>query len=358
MKTMTMKASPPASSAASKKVKGPIFRSWPWNAYWPVRLDSSREAPLAPKDQLDAIQLRAAISHPDLPQHQARLETYRQFYNLPGQSKQALIALAGYDIHVMHWQQTHAKGTVWVLHGYLEHSALYAPLYTQLLEAGYDIITFDLPGHGLSTGEHSAIQDFDEYQQILAGLQAQYGQSPLPWLAIGQSTGAAIIMQQVLTQRVEGRLPLFARAMLLSPLVRPAKSAWWHNTAGLAVISRFKQQVPRYFRRNNSNPEFLRFVRLQDPLQPRTMSLRWIQALSRWMLMMKSMPSCRFPVWLVQGARDQTVDWRFNNEYIRQHFRLQCQLLLEEGSHQLINERADIRAPLTALIPAFLTATD
>ena len=30
--------------------------------------------------------------------------------------------------------------------------------------------------------------------------------------------------------------------------------------------------------------------------------------------------------------------------------------MLEEGSHQLINERADIRAALTALIPAFLHA--
>jgi hypothetical protein len=31
-------------------------------------------------------------------------------------------------------------------------------------------------------------------------------------------------------------------------------------------------------------------------------------------------------------------------------------LILEEGSHQLINERADIRATLTGLIPAFLHA--
>jgi hypothetical protein len=30
--------------------------------------------------------------------------------------------------------------------------------------------------------------------------------------------------------------------------------------------------------------------------------------------------------------------------------------MLEEGSHQLINERVDIRAALTGLIPAFLHA--
>jgi alpha-beta hydrolase superfamily lysophospholipase len=59
---------------------------------------------------------------------------------------------------------------------------------------------------------------------------------------------------------------------------------------------------------------------------------------------------------MAQGARDQTVDWQYNIEFIRQKCRLQTLLMLEEGSHQLINERADIRQALTALIPAFLHA--
>ncbi len=69
--------------------------------------------------------------------------------------------------------------------------------------------------------------------------------------------------------------------------------------------------------------------------------------MSRWMLEMEARPACRIPVWLAQGAQDQTVDWRYNIEFIRRKFRLQTLLMLEEGSHQLINERADIRAALT-----------
>ena len=67
-------------------------------------------------------------------------------------------------------------------------------------------------------------------------------------------------------------------------------------------------------------------------------------------------PACRIPVWMAQGALDETVDWRYNIEFIRTKFRLQTLLMLEEGSHHLINERADIRAALTGLIPAFLHA--
>ncbi len=90
----------------------------------------------------------------------------------------------------------------------------------------------------------------------------------------------------------------------------------------LGIIRRIKREVPRHFRRNNHNPEFLRFVRLKDPLQPRMMGMDWILAMSKWMQEMEARPACRIPVWLAQGAQDQTVDWRYNIEFIRRKFRL------------------------------------
>ena len=52
----------------------------------------------------------------------------------------------------------------------------------------------------------------------------------------------------------------------------------------------------------------------------------------------------------------QSLEPEFTSDKFRRKFRLQTLLMLEEGSHQLINERADIRAALTGLIPAFLHA--
>lgn len=251
------------------------------------------------------------------------------------------------------------KGTVWLLHGYLEHSGIYQPIIKELLDQGFSVLTYDLPGHGLSSGAVAGIEDFDDYQTILHKISAMVEnaeQLPKPWLGIGQSTGGAIWMHHILEYAEQRKNPMVDRVLLLSPLVRPAKSAWWHNSIGLGLIRRIKRQVPRHFKRNNHNPEFLRFIRLQDPLQPRTMSMDWILAMVKWTVQMEQRPPCRIPVWLAQGALDQTVDWRYNIEYIRRQFRLQTSLILEEGSHQLINERADIRAALTGLIPAFLHA--
>jgi alpha-beta hydrolase superfamily lysophospholipase len=53
------------------------------------------------------------------------------------------------------------------LHGYLEHSGIYQPIIKEILEQGFSVITYDLPGHGLSNGSPASIQNFDHYQQVL-----------------------------------------------------------------------------------------------------------------------------------------------------------------------------------------------
>lgn len=292
------------------------------------------------------------------------LEGYRTLYGLNkinANHWQGYLNVADHKIHVQVFQPTEGvKGTAWLLHGYLEHSGIYQPIIQEILDEGFSVITYDLPGHGLSEGPIASIREFSIYQDILQQIGAWATHNlavlPKPWLGIGQSTGGAILIDHSLSASAQRKPPMMDRLLLLSPLVRPAKSAWWHNSVGLGLLKKIKRDVPRSFRRNNHNPEFLRFVRLTDPLQPRVMGMDWILALARWMVHIEQLPASRVPVWMAQGAQDQTVDWRYNLEFIRKKFRLQTLLMLEEGSHQLINERADIRAALTALIPAFLGA--
>ena len=297
-------------------------------------------------------------------QHNAHIDGYRALYGLDRLvcvHDQGYLRAADHRIHVQVFRPKDVTilGTVWLIHGYLEHSALYQPIIAELLAEGFSVLTYDLPGHGLSNGPVASIGEFSIYQAVLDDLHrwanAQDTQLlPQPWLGVGQSTGGAIWLDHVLSHHARRKPAMVERLLLLSPLVRPSMTAWWHNPVGLSIISKIKREVPRAFRRNNHNPEFLRFVRKSDPLQPRVMGMEWIMALSRWMIKMERYPACRMPVWMAQGARDQTVDWRYNIEFIRQKCRLQTLLMLEEGSHQLVNERADIRAALTALIPAFL----
>jgi hypothetical protein len=73
---------------------------------------------------------------------------------------------ADYTIVQQCWQVEIPKATVIIVHGYLDHSGLYGRLIRWSLEQNYNVICFDLPGHGLSSGEPANIDSFATYTHI------------------------------------------------------------------------------------------------------------------------------------------------------------------------------------------------
>ncbi|MCC6201028.1 MAG: alpha/beta hydrolase [Moraxellaceae bacterium] len=251
----------------------------------------------------------------------------------------------GYQIAAHVFMPTSAQGTVFILHGYLDHAGLYRHLIRDCLQKGYAVVIPDLPGHGLSSGERTDIPDFDDYQLMLESFVSQYGEELTgPWYGVGQSTGGAILMDHVLTTCADDRKPFFQSVLLLAPLLRP--SQWQKVRFGYGLMRHFRVAIPRVFRNNSSDKDFLRFVREEDPLQARWVPMNWIGSLRRWVLRMVDMPSCEFPVLLVQGERDETVEWRGNNDFVRTRFHVVHEAILPEASHQLANEREDLRQPV------------
>ncbi|MGH8492532.1 MAG: alpha/beta hydrolase [Moraxellaceae bacterium] len=236
-----------------------------------------------------------------------------------------------------------ARGTVFFLHGYLDHSGLYRHLMRDCLERGHAVFILDLPGHGLSSGDRVDIPDFSHYQYVLSDAIERYGSElPSPFYAVGLSMGGAIVMDYVLSASAQGRPAPFRKILLLAPLVRPAQ--WAQIRFGWWLVRHFRPAVPRVFRNNSSDEEYLHFVRERDPLQARQVPMRWIGALRRWVGYMGRLPPCPTPALLVQGGRDETVEWTYNNEFVRQHFPLEYEALIPDASHQLPNERDDLRA--------------
>lgn len=259
----------------------------------------------------------------------------------------------GYHIAAHVFMPLQTRGTVFILHGYLDHAGLYRHVIRDCLQRGFAVFLPDLPGHGLSTGERIDIPDFDDYQMMLEAAFSQYGEDlPGPWFGIGQSTGGAILMDHVLSACAQERKPAFRSVLLLAPLLRPAQ--WQQIRFGFWLMRHFRAAVPRVFRNNSSDAGFLRFVREEDPLQERWVPMSWIGALRKWVLRMQTLPPCDFPVLLVQGMRDETIEWRGNNAFVRSHFRVVRETLLPEASHQLANEREDLRAPVHAAIAELL----
>lgn len=251
------------------------------------------------------------------------------------------VVLAGqsYRVATFYWRPSHPKGAVFLVHGLFDHAGLFQPLVRHLLSQGYAVIMVDLPGHGISDGEPTAINGFTDYaavvQDTLAGFQSELG--ILPVYGLGQSTGAAVLMTMAFASAASGSLSPFQRLVFLGPLVRPRK--WVLVALGYRLLGRLIRRVNRDFSIASSHDEqFLNFLRNHDPLQSRTLSLRWVGALFDWVNKFPAQPSVLTPLLVVQGTEDYVVDWQHNVPAIQQHFSDAQISYIQGAMHHLPNE--------------------
>ncbi|MDF3932576.1 alpha/beta hydrolase [Pseudomonas citronellolis] len=277
----------------------------------------------------------------------SQAQAYQAFYGLdlelrhPGlESRLGSFDCAGYRIAVQYWRPLLARGSLVLLHGYYDHMGLYGHIVDWALELGLAVIACDLPGHGLSNGAAASINDFEEYQAVLAGLLEQAAQLglPQPWHLCGQSTGGAILLDYLLTGAPR---PELGRTLLLAPLVRPR--AWGWSKLSYQLLRPFVGSIPRKFTENSNDADFLTFLRDRDPLQPRILPTAWVGALARWIPHIEGAPPSPQSLLVVQGDADETVDWRYNLRVLEGKFeRIEC-LLLTGARHHLANESEALR---------------
>lgn len=256
---------------------------------------------------------------------------------------------ATHTLAVHQWRQPGATSNLLLVHGYFDHTGLYGKLIEYGLSRNCNVLAFDLPGHGLSSGEVAVIDDFGDYSQAIADVLAHSRLPELPQWVMGQSTGGAALVDYASKYSWP-----FAAVVLLAPLVRP-KGWWWVRLAHI-VLHRFKDGMRREFAQNSSDREFLAFLR-RDPLQSRQVSVRWVGALRRWLATLDVRDLGVGPALMIQGDADQTVDWRYNLGIVGTLFPGSRIEMLPGAGHQLANESGLIRKRYLAVVDAWLENT-
>ena len=281
-----------------------------------------------------------------------RLKDYLSFYNLDFSTRHptaqyhcGTVNSGPFKLWTQRWIQPDARANLLLVHGYFDHAGIYDKLIDYGLSRRCNVLIFDLPGHGLSTGARATIDDFADYGRAVHDVVAAVDMPSLPFLALGQSTGCAALMELARNHAWP-----FDKLALLAPLVRPAGCLGVR--LGHSLLHRFTDSLERKFNRNTSDLGFLEFLR-NDPLQSHRMSLLWIGALKRWL---KSLPLADLGVGsalVIQGEQDGTVGWRYNMRAIVQLFPGSQIHYLPRAGHQLANESEEIRADYSRALDQF-----
>lgn len=288
----------------------------------------------------------------DPAQLSAELAAHLNYYQLPTPSEQlrfssaALTTAATERVVWYRWQPPAARRRALVVHGYMDHSGLYHHLIKELLARDCEVLCFDLPGHGLSSGKRASIDDFNHYQLALDALLAAVAQwPPLPLVGLGQSTGGAILLQH-LVDHPAPEAP-WQSLNLFAPLLEPAR--WSALRWLLVLLGPLLTTVPRSFKANSSNRDFNHFLAHRDPLQTRVIPLAWLRAMQRWIVAFKPR-SGPAGVRIIQGDNDNTVAWRRNLANFARQFTALEVAIIHGAGHQLVNESAPLRTEAFAQI--------
>lgn len=285
----------------------------------------------------------------------AALAEYYQYYGIDYEARIdgvqhdcGTVRSGSFALAVQRWQLLDARRNLLLVHGYTDHVGLFGHLVEFGLNQGFNVITFDLPGHGLSTGVSVEIDDFGDYSQAIANVLEAAALPDLPWCAMAQSTGCAALMDYA------RKYPWpFSATVFMAPLIRPA--AWLRIRAGHFVLQRLKDRIAREFTQNSGDEAFLAFMRT-DPMQSQTISVRWVGALRRWLAGLEFTDLGVGPMLVLQGDADGTVAWEYNMKRIVELFP-ECHIeMLPGAGHHLANETEEIRAAYLGKVSRFLDA--
>lgn len=286
------------------------------------------------------------------------INVYNQYYGLDLESKfiglQHIVGsfnAAEFTISGHVFVLPQAKGTVLLVHGYYDHVGLYHHIIEHCLSQGYSVFSYDLPGHGLSSGERAAIQSFRQYDDVFcAALEWVQKELPSPLVVIGQSTGGAVIINYLLSRSINKTNNPFANVFLMAPLVRPVD--WTISKLFFYLAKPFVKQLKRQFAQNSHNLDFLSFISTSDPLQPLFLKTNWVGALKKWIRFIEASTPVDLEIHVIQGTQDGTVDYRHNMLVLEEKFSGFDVTFVEQGCHHLANEEPiKLQQVLAAMTP-------
>ncbi len=267
----------------------------------------------------------------------AILKKYLTYYNLDHESLERVgyLKTPNYNIGVLSFQNEEPKGTFILSHGFMDHSGYLHRLINHLLKENYNVIAYDLPGHGLSSGTPFNIYSFEEYQIVLESVLTQL----VPFISgdiyfVGFSTGAVGMLRSLVNEDDLG----FKKIFLAAPLIEVQKSKLLDSIN--YVASRLTDKLPRIpNEKTSSDPEFHNYRKL-DPLSPDYTRTNWYTQYYYWSNYIQKFEGLEFEnVHLIQGDKDSTVNPNTNINWISKAFPNSSVSVIKGASHQLLFEK-------------------
>ena len=241
-------------------------------------------------------------------------------------------------------------------HGLFDHCGLYLALIKTLYLQGYDVIAFDYHGYGLSSGEATHCDSFNDYLNDLMRVEETLNGRPADVYA-GQSTGCAII-SLMLDKRAQNMCANASAEKKSKAVILLAPLAYPRGLRSIRLsyffLSPFIHWFPRTFRCNSSKLSFVEFIKSRDPLQSLAIRLSWIRALFQWRKDIEKLKPNLCNALIFLGDKDGTIDQAAVRRCYARLYPQAVWSTVVGGGHHLVNERDELYMSIDRQIGEFL----
>jgi len=277
------------------------------------------------------------------------LQSYHTFFNLPADSgdfhyRIGTLESESRKIVIQSWSRPGSTETILIGHGYLDHTGLQARTIRYFLQQGMNVVAYDLPGHGLSTGKRMEIDSIGAYSVVL-GQVADLIHKEIPGTLhyLGHSTSCLAAVNLF----ARGKDP-FDRVIFIAPLVRHwmwQAGMWSQPLVNLLGV----RSVPRIPANLTGDDTFMTLLRT-DPLRSDRVPVSWALALYDWDGKRPRGVISGRKITVIQGTFDTVVAASWNLDYLKTVFPGLTCYWIPGGRHHLLNEAPALRDQVFGLI--------
>jgi alpha-beta hydrolase superfamily lysophospholipase len=254
------------------------------------------------------------------------------------------VRIGNAEVACQTWIPARSRGTVFLVHGYYNHTGTWSPHIRRFLSEGWSVASLDLPGHGLSDGARFDVDSMGTYTLALRALEDSLrSRAPKPWALVGHSLGGLVVLDRARTPDYP-----YANTVLLAPMVR--YTGWTWIGAVLPFVAPFRDYMDRGRNLTSSSDSlFLRRLRA-DPLEGWKTSTHWLKEVRKWGARASSARFAPSRWFLLQGGQDATVEFHHDIDWIAGRTGGLRVRIFKGARHHLHNEAG----PLGALVQASL----
>ncbi|MGB9639581.1 MAG: lysophospholipase [Anaerolineales bacterium] len=213
----------------------------------------------------------------------------------------------GLEMFSQSWlAETDSKTFICLIHGLGEHSSRYKAVAERLTSEGFNLVGFDLRGHGRSAGARGDTPSFEAYMQDIEVFREEVNRryAPKNEFLYGHSLGGLLLLNYLIRQKPAVKGAICSAAGLRTSLTQQRMKLWFVNIFG-KIMPKLSIATGLDARMLSHDPIVVERYR-KDPLVHGVVTLRMaLETLPAIQIVFDQAQTIKVPMLILHGSADQ-----------------------------------------------------